>query len=90
MVCSDGSRYQGQTLEGSPHGYGQHYSGGRLYQGQWEHGKRHGHGVHAWPDGIVAAGQYADHHPHGMHLVTLQDGTEIPRHYSSNFAVLPW
>jgi len=57
LLTFDESSYQGQCLNGLPHGHGtMRYSNGQFYQGEYSNGVRHGLGSHYFPDGFKMSG----------------------------------
>jgi len=57
VTYPDGSKYQGQTLNGLKDGFGRLWSDTE-YQGEWKADMQHGKGKQTWPDGRVYEGQY--------------------------------
>lgn len=58
-VVSSANRYQGETLNGRPHGFGTlRYGDGKVYTGHFVNGLRHGHGKLIVPDGQYFEGMF--------------------------------
>ncbi|KAF0698630.1 Aste57867_10724 [Aphanomyces stellatus] len=75
---STGSSYNGECLNGKPHGQGVcKYTNGDVYSGTWEHGVRSGWGVCVFANGDVFEGEWTSNHVslHGKGTLTLANGT---------------
>lgn len=57
-----GASYEGELLNGVPHGYGVfHHSAGYLYEGEWQNGRWHGYGALSNEnDRVFFAGQFVN------------------------------
>ena len=54
---SDGAVYEGEWMEGKPHGEGKRtWSDGAVYEGEWRKGKPYGLGKGTFADGTVYSG----------------------------------
>ena len=75
----DGPRYEGELLEGLPHGYGVYFhsdSRGHMYEGQWLNGKWHGYGVLSdATDRVFFAGEFANGQCNGKGTYFHSDGS---------------
>jgi len=60
ISCKDGSRYEGQLVNGKRHGTGVCKSPTSEYAGQWEDDCQKGQGVQRWTDGRVYEGQFVN------------------------------
>ena len=70
----DGTKYEGQMRDGTPHGHGVMSSpDGGHYDGAWRSGSRDGQGMASWPDGRQFSGSWANNMPH-RGTWTLPDG----------------
>lgn len=70
IAYPNGDMYDGEMLDGKPHGNGVFHSPGLIYEGEWKNGLKHGKGalkyhngdqlVGEWKDGVkIGQGQYA-------------------------------
>lgn len=87
----DGSSYDGEYLQGVPHGHGVWRAGpvaspddqgapGEVpvtYQGSWSMGLREGEGLATFADGSSYGGEYLQGVPHGHGRFRWRDGTEL-------------
>ena len=87
----DGSSYDGQYLQGVPHGHGVWRAGpvassdgqgapGEVlvtYEGSWSTGLREGEGLATFADGSSYGGEYLQGVPHGHGRFRWRDGTEL-------------
>ncbi|OPZ58557.1 MAG: MORN repeat protein [Candidatus Aminicenantes bacterium ADurb.Bin508] len=75
LVFSDGSKYEGEVVNGKPHGRGiQTKPDGGRYVGDWVDGKKHGKGVMTWPEGARYEGDFVDGNFHGKGTYTWPEG----------------
>ena len=52
VTTKDGGSYQGELLQGKPHGKGTtNYNNGNVYEGEYVKGKRQGFGIYTFFDG---------------------------------------
>jgi hypothetical protein len=59
LTLPDGSHYEGQILNGQPHGNGtQTFPDGRRYSGVFSQGRIYGYGVMYYPDGRQESGKW--------------------------------
>lgn len=58
MTYPDGSKYQGQMVNGLKDGQGKLWSDQTEYEGEWQADMQHGHGRQTWTDGRLYEGQY--------------------------------
>ena len=71
----DGYIYEGEWLDGYPHGHGtKTYGDGYIYEGEWLNGKNHGHGKFVYPDGGVYQGEWEKDKITGLGTHTYADG----------------
>ena len=70
LILADVSSYNGQVLDGKPHGSGIqiHGNGGR-YEGRWKEGLKHGKGYWHGTDGHYIDGEWKDDAQHGFGIV---------------------
>jgi len=72
---SDGREYQGDILNGEPHGFGRlRYAEGRSYKGQFRFGLFHGRGVQDLGNGGAFWGEFQDGKRHGKGTLRFPDG----------------
>ena len=77
---ADGSRYEGQTRSGFPHGEGtMHFApddpyGLERYTGSWLTGKRHGRGLQRWRSGDEYEGDWDANRMQGQGVYRYADG----------------
>ena len=63
---TDGSRYDGEVLNGKRHGRGTYvWPDGSRYSGDWRDGKKHGRGTYTWTDGTRHVGEFRHFHGRG-------------------------
>ena len=68
--------YEGDWLNGRPHGYGKKYDNGRLiYEGEWQNDKRHGHGKEYVNGQLQYEGDFQEDKRHGNGKLFQPDGT---------------
>lgn len=68
-------RYDGETQNGRPHGFGTAtYTNGTLYQGYFIEGLRYGEGQLTYPDGAFFTGIWREDFRHGMGLFNSTSG----------------
>eukprot|EP00927_Polykrikos_kofoidii_P086963 TRINITY_DN9897_c0_g2_i1.p1 TRINITY_DN9897_c0_g2~~TRINITY_DN9897_c0_g2_i1.p1 ORF type:complete len:539 (+),score=59.72 TRINITY_DN9897_c0_g2_i1:99-1715(+) len=83
LTYPDGSKYQGQFLDGKRHGRGSWtLADGTIYRSQWCDDKRHGEGQETFPDGSRFVGTYVDGFRSGLGVMTWPEGSK----YSGQFA----
>jgi TPR repeat protein len=71
----DGRGYDGEWLDGRPHGHGTaHEPDGSSYTGTWQHGARHGHGEQVMADGSRYVGGFLDGERWGVGALTSAGG----------------
>jgi hypothetical protein len=73
----NGDSYQGQLLDGKPHGQGtMNYAGvdRRTYVGNWVNGARQGRGEVTWPSGARFEGEFRNDKANGQGMQTEADG----------------
>lgn len=77
-----GGRYEGEFLNGEPHGQGvMTFMDGSHYEGGWRSNRFHGKGVFTFPDGARYEGDFRDDEFHGQGVMTSPDG----RSYEGEF-----
>jgi hypothetical protein len=91
----DGGIYQGQLLNGVPHGYGVWTdSDGAVYEGEFADGMANGQGVIIWPDGEQYDGQWKNDEMHGYGVWTGPDGSIYEGDFANDLfngmGVLTW
>ena len=68
--------YEGDWLNGRPHGYGKKYDKGRLiYEGEWQNDKRHGYGKEYVNGLLQYEGDFQEDKRHGNGKLFQPDGT---------------
>lgn len=68
--------YEGDWLNGRPHGYGKKYDNGRLiYEGEWQNDQRHGHGKEYVNGQLQYEGDFQEDKRHGHGKLFQPDGT---------------
>jgi uncharacterized caspase-like protein len=81
LTLSDESSYEGQVVDGKPHGKGvQIHNNGDRYEGEWRHGLGHGKGYWYGADGHYVDGEWKNDVPHGFNIVINKVGR-----YEGNF-----
>jgi len=74
--------YDGEFLEGHPHGYGTWYGAdGTVFKGQFRYGRSSGKAIHLKPNGDKIEGDFLDLRPHGNIVLTkaIRGGEENDR-----------
>lgn len=72
----DGSFYQGDIVQGKPHGFGTRvYRDGRRYSGHFKSGQMHGIGVMLWPGGDRYEGAWLEDLATGSGVLRFADGS---------------
>ena len=75
LIWADGSKYQGQFVQGQMQGLGRMIqANGSVYQGQWKNGMANGRGVFIDSKGSTYEGDWMDDHQHGMGAETWEQG----------------
>ena len=94
IVYDNGSRYDGQTRGGEPHGRGViTWTSGNHYEGDFVEGKRTGRGVFTWANGERYEGEFRDGERHGRGLLIRADGSREEVEYREGMlhgSVLTW
>lgn len=79
----DGSRYEGQFVNGRFEGEGKVFFGEELdYAGQFRNGLRHGQGK-AWANGHVYEGEWVNGRPEGEFTISFANGTQYKGQFSN-------
>ena len=61
FVWSDGSRYDGDVIDGELNGNGEYvWPDGSHYEGEFLNGNPHGMGIYSWPDGSQYIGEFRE------------------------------
>ena len=72
-----GSRYEGDVLDGQPHGLGRvKFPDGSSYEGEFDSGRMHGQGTGTFPDGQRYVGEWKNDLPHGSGRRIWVEGAE--------------
>ena len=75
LTLPDGSVYEGELVNGKPHGKGKKtFSSGGYYEGDFVDGKWHGKGKVAWVEGDIYEGDWLEGKKHGKGKLTLANG----------------
>ena len=75
VTYTDGSRYEGEILNGKRHGRGIYvWSDGTRYTGDWRDGRKHGQGTYIWANGHRYAGEFRNDRRTGQGTYTWPDG----------------
>ncbi len=76
MVWRDGTRYEGNWVNGVMQGYGvMTWPNGARYSGGYANGRRQGRGVYTWPNGASYKGEYMQGNRHGWGTMIYADRT---------------
>ena len=68
-TTKDGGQYQGEMMQGKPHGKGKvTYKNGNVYEGEYQKGKRQGYGIYTFFDGEKYEGEWFQDQQHGYLL----------------------
>lgn len=79
----DGSRYEGQWVDGKAHNFGKlRHADGDEYEGQWVVGKAHGQGTYKGADGTIFRGQWENDVKEGQGVEMWSDGARYEGHYA--------
>jgi hypothetical protein len=70
MWWASGNRYEGDYLDGLPHGHGVYASSDQRYEGEWAGGRRSGQGTLTLLVGVRYDGQWRDNKPNGRGVLT--------------------
>ena len=75
LTYTDGSRYEGEILNGKRHGRGTYfYPNGSRYVGDWRDGMKHGQGTFIWADGSRHVGEFRNDSSQGRGTRTWPNG----------------
>ena len=82
---ADGSKYVGETKDGTPHGQGTYTSSdGRTYVGGWKNGTTDGQGTSTSADGSKFIGEFKDGKMQGQGVYTFPNGSQYVGEYKNN------
>ena len=99
----DGEWYNGEWLDGKPHGYGVHawrapwikeddpsawFNTANKYEGEFQNGLRHGRGVFQYATGTRYDGEWKDNVKHGKGTYTFEDGSVFKGTFEKDRAVV--
>jgi hypothetical protein len=72
---ADGSLYEGELVDGLPHGKGVlRFIDGGVYEGEFVDGDRHGLGIMKYSTGGIYEGEFSDDAEHGKGILKYADG----------------
>ena len=82
----DGSKYEGDFVDGKKSGYGTYVfvSGHHKYVGEWKEGHFSGHGVYTWPDGSTYEGDWLDGKRNGRGVMMFASGEVYVGEYADD------
>ncbi|MBB5175032.1 SH3 domain-containing protein [Texcoconibacillus texcoconensis] len=87
---SDGTVYEGEVEQGTPHGYGSFtWANGDTYEGDVYDGLRHGYGVYEFSDGSFYEGEFVDGDFHGHGIFYYPEGSYVQGQFYENDYVGP-
>jgi hypothetical protein len=87
---TDKVTYEGDWLEGKPHGYGiRTWPDGRQYEGKWNQGKPYGDGVKVYPNGekkkgFWREGKFMSQDDYNKHLKEMSLAETLPEAIEKN------
>jgi len=82
---ADGSKYVGETKDGTPHGQGTYTSSdGRTYVGGWKNGTTDGQGTSTSADGSKFIGEFKDGKMQGQGVYTFPNGSQYVGEYKKD------
>ncbi|XP_028259760.1 ankyrin repeat and MYND domain-containing protein 1 [Parambassis ranga] len=82
---SDGSRYEGEFVNGFKHGKGRYsWSSGEVYEGSFYKDYRHGDGLYLWPTGHKFTGKFYLNRKEGYGQHVFPDGATFQGLYRSD------
>jgi len=84
LIWKDGSRCNGQFVDGRRHGWVETVFGttGHKYVGEYKSDQRNGTGLWRWADGKVYEGEFLNHNKHGKGVETDTNGVRWKVAYS--------